>query len=158
MKSFIKVIGIAVFMAIIGFSMITCGGADGGGGTGGTGGGGGGGGGGSGSATIKIVNNYTNPITKVAINQGNPSIAAVFTDQIAAGATKTYSYNFSSNQPGVNSIIALNADGVQCTNDPGNPYYFGGSPNTAIIYTFLDKGITITITLVSESSVTVLSN
>jgi hypothetical protein len=135
MKNVFKVLGIIALMAIVGFSMVSCG-DDGGGDKG---------------FNVKVVNNYGNPITKVGIQP--PGMGTVeFSETLAAGGTKTFPLDLGKN-PGGNTYLALYATGLNFS-DAKQGMEIPAQDGQARTTFWLEKDKTVTITLTADGKIT----
>jgi len=135
MKNTIKVLGVIAIVAVIGFSFAACSSDDSGGGDG---------------ATVKVVNNYTNSITKVQITEtSGMTDLQTFDESIASGSSKSFSVELANKNADAGGHITLTAQGL---NGPGF-MNMGDTENIAYIWVVLSPGKTTTVTLANDGTI-----
>jgi len=104
-------------------------------------------------AAVKVVNNYSKPVTKVEINPRGTDGKIESTEVIAAGSAKTFNVTFGTNVTGANSTIILYAEGIEIIDSIFSGWGMTPTLGQAILNRMLELGNTTTITLTSDGKI-----
>ena len=132
MKNTIKLLGIIAFILIIGFSFTVC---DNGGGN-------------NKDAKVKVINNYSKPITKIEIEPRGTGEKTLSTDIIESGKNKTFSVIFGTNVTEAGTNFTVYAEGLKFSNSIMESPVDGQA--YASIWPEIKKTVTVTLTIEGE--------